>query len=173
MKVQGCPPLAQLQVSKSETKVICTTRYPHEPSPCTNNACRKNPPSRIGSAPSSYTHTDLINGPRTSVNAPSLDALAEVSAAAKRMLVSSIGWVSLIALGTMTLNTPCTILPYSLKDPRHGTNPLNISATMTLAHEFPRYKNTRARNLSNAFLNAHSNKSPWRQYQLNNTTARS
>lgn len=36
-------------------------------------------------------HTNFINGLRTSVNAPSLDALAEVSAAAKRMLVSSIG----------------------------------------------------------------------------------
>jgi len=52
------------------------------------------------------------------MNAPSLDPLAEVSAAAKRMLVSSIGWVRLIALGTMTLNTLRTILTYSLKRPQ-------------------------------------------------------
>lgn len=104
---------------------------PHVPT----TLAEKNPPSQIASVPSSFAHTNFINGLRTSVNAPSLDALAEVSAAAKRVLVSSIGWVRLIALGTMTLNTPRTILTYSLKDRRHVTNRLNISTTMPLAHE--------------------------------------
>lgn len=111
MNAQGCLPLAQLQVLRLDTKVIGATRDPHKPSPCPN----KIPPSQIASVPSSYTHTNFIN---VAHECFSLDAPGEVSAAAKRMLVSSVGGVSLIALGTMTLNTPRTILPYSLKRPQ-------------------------------------------------------